>query len=744
MKFLRELSRRRVYRLAGLYIVGAWIVIEVASVFFPAWGIPDTALRFLFIAAVACFPVALIFSWYYDITTAGIVRTRAAHADEAVDLSLRRSDYIVLTALLAVGAAVLVGSADKIQEEIESGHIVDQVIERLPNSLAVLPFKNLDIKAETGYFSDGITEEILHRLSTLGTLHVLASGSSFNFRNSEKAPAQISKALGVRYLLNGSIRRADNYVRITARLLDESGYQLWSETFDRELTEIFAVQTEIAREVSRQIVNEIVLLAELPAGRTTSNMEAYNAYLLGRYQVDSRTQNWKDKADEAFNRAIELDPGFAPPYAGLATLVVNSPVGPHWEEALELAAKALELDPELAEGHAIHGLIAMVLGDPAAGEVSLERAIELNPSLSSAYNWLNLALLRQNRPEEALAVRNRGLVVDPLNPGLVANTAAGESILGNFERAEQLLLRLAGLPQVPGPAYDILNLYDDWGRYGDELAMQKTFLIKTFDPDEPPGGGNDLAITYAKLGMTGEADYWYEKQRSLLPEDEDVIHEVYYLYRLYNDKTRLTMALDTEERHVQFQNDEHRAYFLGYGGMAQIQAGNFEKGVEWLETSFDLYLEMYRPDSPADGIDVMLFYDEWYEALVIPMMQRMAFAYQRQDRQDDANDILHQLEQVLTEPEPKDPLRLEWHALQSALRGDVDGAYKFLSAAAELGWANYYEVVNDPAWANAVATPEFQDLLRQAKERVDEMRQAVESEEAEHDFRAEVQQLLAN
>jgi len=744
MKFWQEMRRRRVLRLAGLYIVGAWVVIEVASVFFPAWGIPDAALRYLFVAAAAGFPVALIFSWYYDITSEGIVRTQPAGTNAFVDLSLRRSDYIVLTALLAVGTAVLVGSADKIQEEIQSGHIVNQLIERLPNSIAVLPFKNLDIKAETGYFSDGITEEILHRLSTLGTLHVLASGSSFNFRNSEQAPAQISEALGVRYLLNGSIRRADNYVRITARLLDESGYQLWSETFNRELTEIFAVQTEIAGVVSRQIVNEIVPLADLPAGRTTDDMEAYNAYLLGRYQVDSRTPNWKGKADEAFNKAIELDPGFAPPYAGLATLVVNSSVGPHWEEARELAVKALELDPELAEGHAIHGLITMVLGDPAAGEVSLRRAIKLNPSLSSAYNWLYQALLRQDRPEEALAVRDRGLVIDPMNPGLVANTAGGESSRGNFERAEQLLLRLTGLPQVSGPAYEILDLYDDWGRYSEKLAMQKTLLIKTVDPEEAPWFSNDLAITYAKLGMTGEADYWHEKLRSLLPEDEDLIHQVYYLYRLYNDKTRLTMALDTQERHVQFRNDEHRASFLGYGGMAQIQAGNFEKGVEWLETSFDLYHEMYRPGSPADGIDFMLFYDNWYETLVIPMMQRMAFAYQQLGRYDDANDILDQLEQVLREPEPKDPLRLEWHALQSALRGDVDGTFKFLSAAAELGWANYYAVINDPAWANAVATPEFQNLLRHAKERVDEMRQTVESEEAEHDFRAEVQQLLAN
>jgi hypothetical protein len=179
MKFWQELHRRRVYRLVGFYIVGAWVVIQVADISFPAWGVPDSALRYLFLAAVAGFPVALIFSWYYDITPKGVIRTEAADGTEHVDRKLKRSDYLVLTALLAVGLAILFGSASKIQEEVESGPDITSGFQWLENSIAVLPFINLDSNPDTGYFSDGITEEILYRLSSLGALNVLASNSSF-------------------------------------------------------------------------------------------------------------------------------------------------------------------------------------------------------------------------------------------------------------------------------------------------------------------------------------------------------------------------------------------------------------------------------------------------------------------------------------------------------------------------------------------------------------------------------------
>jgi TolB-like protein len=527
VRFWQELRRRRVFRLAGLYIFGAWALIQVADISFPAWGLPETALRYLFIAAIAGFPIALIFSWFYDITPQGIVRTDPAGEAEAVDLSLKRVDYVVLAALLAIGVTIVLGSLGKIQEEIETGAALTSRLEKMANSLAVLPFTNLDTNPDTAYFSDGITEEILHRLSTMRVLHVLASTSSFAFRDSEETPSSISDRLGVRYLLQGSVRRDGDYVRVTARLLDESGFQVWSDRFDRKMESIFVIQAEIAGTVSSQILNEIVPPKELPAGRTTENMEAYNAYLKGRAYFDARTAGWKERAEEAFRRAIELDPGYAPPYAGLATLPVNTGFGPQWEAARDSALKSLELDPELPLGHAALGLALAAFGENERSAESLRRAIDLDPALAIAHTWITVPLHRLGLHEEARAMEERGLEIDPLSPVLIRNLAGNESNRGNMDRAEKLLLRLAGLPEPPFWIFDSLRvLYSDWGRYADavESAKNDARLSARYGGDQRP---ETIASGYTALGLVEDAEYWFEVALGLWEGDEPPVASIY-------------------------------------------------------------------------------------------------------------------------------------------------------------------------------------------------------------------------
>ena len=359
MGFWQELRRRHVFRMSGFYVVGAWLIIQVADVFFPAWGLPDTAVRFLIIAAMACFPIALIFSWIFDITTSGIVRTEPADAGEVFDNSLKRTDYVVLVALLAIGAAIVLGSLQKIVEEVD-GTVAVASVEKIANSIAILPFANLDSNPDTGYFSDGVSDEILHRLSSLNALHVLSRASSFVFRDSNEGPVRISEILGVRYLLHGSVRRDNNLVRVTAYLVDDAGKQVWSETFDRELEGIFKIQSEIANTVASRIERQIIPLADLPAGRTTTNMEAYDAYLVGRAFVNARTPGFQDKAIAAFEEAIRLDENFAPPYAGLAVALGLNYYDwePTHESAVRAAETALEFDPKLAEGHDVRIIAA--------------------------------------------------------------------------------------------------------------------------------------------------------------------------------------------------------------------------------------------------------------------------------------------------------------------------------------------------------------------------------------------------
>jgi TolB-like protein/tetratricopeptide (TPR) repeat protein len=657
-------------------------------------------------------------------------------------MRLHKADYLILAALISIGVVVLLGSAEKIQEEIESGLTESVALEAHPNSLAVLPFRNLDINAQTGYFSDGITEEILQRLSTLGLLHVLASNSSFSFRESALPPKEVSRALGVRYLLDGSIRRSDDFVRVTARLLDNNGYQVWSETFDRELTEIFVVQSEIARSVSQEIVNEIVPLQATPAGRTTENMEAYNQYLLGRHTAQTRALDWKSTAETAFNKAIELDSQFAPPYAGLASLVVNTNRGPHWEEALTIADRALELDPQLAEGHAIHGLITAVLGDPAAGSAALQRALELDPSLSMAYNWLYFALERQGRIEESRTIRDRGLEVDPLNPSLVANTADDESVRGEFDRAEQLLLRIASLPEISGPATSILSFYEDWSRFEKLLAMAKQLFVKTSDPDPKIELLYEVARTYARLGMKDEADEWRSRMILAEPGVADNNYFAYYLMKNYDDRAPLMDFLGRVVPIDAGLGIDQYASELGYGALAHINAGNYATGVEWAEKSLGLFLDLYEIDASPGNIDVHSFMRHWPDDLVFELFQHLAFAYQQVGRDDAAAAILHKTGVLLESREVKFPRRIEQRALQSLLLGDLDSAHEYLATAVDAGWANYYEVANDPAWQFALQDERISALLNIAKERVRQQRDNVQTLEEAEDFKAEVERLL--
>jgi len=739
MKLFHDLRRRRVFRLAGLYIVGAWIVIEVSSVFFPAWGIPDTALRYLFIAAALLFPVALVFSWVFDITSEGIVRTKAAAPGEDIDLALQRSDYAILAALAVVGVAILAGSFQKIAEEIETQPALNAVVQRVENSIAVLPFANLDTNPDTGYFSDGVTEEILHRLSATRALHVFGSTSSFAFRNSEDSPAQISEILGVEYLLHGSIRRDNNVVRITARLLDQNGLQVWSQTFDRKLEAIFVIQTQIASMVASEIINEIVPLQALPAGRTTTNMAAYNEYLAGRASFDARAEGWRERAIIAFRNAIELDPGFAPPHAMLAlALTVNSERGPRWEEGKQLAEKALELDPELAEAHAALGLMLMAKNRLAESALSYRKALQLDASLGFAYNTLSIALRRMGRHEEAQAIVQEGVAVDPLNPPLVTSAAVFESNAGDFERAEQLLLRLASLPQPPPIAFDELGrLYDSWGRFSKGVANAKRLALLLASIGESPPL-EILAWTYGNLGMTEDADYWAELLRDDEPDGLATLDFTFNLLRTRDAESELGADLLRLVNQTEFRLDEHGPWTLAELGLVNIQLGNFEKGSQQLELGVRLYQAEINGTEPANRIDVAAIRGDPTDWIYV--IHILANAWQQIGRNDEAEAILQDL---------TSEFGLEDHALHQALLGNTDAALHILQTMTGSGWSTnygpgkYYEIVNDPVWAETIEAPEFQELLAGMKDEVDRQRAIVEAVDAKHDFRAEVEQLLA-
>jgi len=739
MGFWRELRRRRVYRMSGFYVVGAWLIIQVADVFFPAWGLPETALRFLIVATILCFPIALIFAWTFDITTSGIVKTEPADPGEIFDNSLKRTDYLVLVALLAIGAAIVFGSLQKIVEEVDD---VVAAAEKIANSVAVLPFVNLDTNPDTGYFSDGVTEEILHRLSSQKALHILSRASSFAFRDSKEGPVRISEILGVRYLLHGSVRRDNNIVRVTASLIDDTGYQVWSETFDRELEGIFAIQTEIASTVASRIERQIIPAAELPAGRTTTNMEAYDAYLVGRAFINARTPGYQGKAIEAFEEAIRLDENYAPPYAGLAMALELDYFTDDRDAARESAVRAtetaIELDPELAEGHAALGLIllgdAIDFGDTGnefeRAERSLRRALDLDPTLSNAYNWLGSTLRQQGRNEEANAVQEQGLLIDPLNPVLSVNFAARLRRLGERERAEQILMRLTHLPDTPGLAYfGLVGLYSSTGKLDKAVHWAKEAVLAFH---ESPDLATMLSWRYDNLGLTEDASYWTAVALAHMPQPEQRFwHKAFQFQirgdlaglRAETDKLRIALGPDTDAL--------HGIYAAGYAS-ANIWVGNFDVGIDVFEKTFD-FESLSTLSHPA-------FFQQGLEFSHV-----LAYAYQQVGRDDEAHVLLtrvHEQLNVLVVEQNMDNGPLHYLFAQNfGLRGDFDAAADAFQSAIKAGWLHYLWVVNDPTWAKTIADPRIARMLDDVKVELERQRALVEQADAEHDFRAEYEAL---
>ena len=705
MKLLQDLHRRRVFRLAGLYIVGAWVVIEVSSVFFPAWGIPDTALRYLFTAAALLFPVALVFSWIFDITSDGIVRTKAAMSGENVDLSLKRSDYLVLAALAVVGLAVLAGSFQKIAKEIEFSPLVDLVAERVENSIAVLPFSNLDTNPDTGYFSDGVTEEILHRLSATGALRVFGSTSSFAFRNSEDSPARISELLGVEYLLHGSIRRDNNYVRVTARLLDQQGLQVWSQSFDRKLEAIFVIQSEIASAVAAQIVKEIVSTHGASNARATKNMEAYNSYLIGRAHANARTEEWHAKSEEAFRESIELDADFAAAYAGLAysLFIMRSFDEDRVEEAIWSANKAIQLDPNSAEGHAILGIMLANWGpdEHPEGIQNLRRAIELDPAMSIAYNWLSIALSMDGRIEEAESIMDQGLAIDPLNPPIVSNVANRLSNYGELDRAERMVLRLAQLPEPPRLVEGTLfEIYSEWGRYSDALQWLP---------------GQYGATAYEALGLTEQTD---EILAILVQEDPIGVMEP-QLATLHS-RGRHSDAWNELDRFILKYVSSYEEVDPDYLGLALISQVLAEK--------YDMAIDLFRSLANEDP-EAMV--EDMFPTRGVDVLNALAFAYIESGNTSKANELLEfRNDNMVRLGDSTQPAFLEKLSLNRALRGDNDAAYATLEQAVDNGWANYYLAINDPRWGDTLEQPRFVELLERVQDNLVKQRESVLARES--------------
>ena len=368
ISFWRELRRRKVVRVAIVYVVVAWLLIQIAEVTFDPLRLPEWTVTLVIALAALGFPLALVLAWAFDLTPDGVRRDNPAHDTEAVASKPDATHGEHTPLPLRAAPVARKPPAERVDER---------------RAIAVLPLTNMSGDPENEFFSDGITEEILNLLARQPNLRVVSRTSSFSFKNTMLDVPAIADKLGVDIVLEGSVRRAGNRVRIVAQLIDAANdAHLWSDSYDRELEDIFAVQTDIAK----RIVDAMDLDPDtcVDCGGNTQDIDAYDYYLRGRQYYHQLTNKDLEFACQMFRKAIYIDPEFARAYAGLADAesviaqwVDRSPE--HMEAADAASRKALELAPELAEAHASRGTALSVKGDYAAAAEEFEKALALDP-----------------------------------------------------------------------------------------------------------------------------------------------------------------------------------------------------------------------------------------------------------------------------------------------------------------------------------------------------------------------------
>jgi len=516
MGFLSELKRRNVFRMAVLYFVASWLIMQVAEVVIalanlPAWVGPSV----LALLAVG-FPIALIFSWLYEITPEGISLEKEIDRGESIThVTGRRIDFLVISLLCA---AVIIFAYDKWWAG-----------EPPEKSIAVLPFVNMSGDAEQEYFSDGISEELLHRLAQVSELHVAARTSSFHFKNKNIAVAEIASRLGVRSVLEGSVRQAGDNIRVTAQLINASdGFHIWSRTFDRKFDDIFAIQDEIATEVVDAL--KVTLLGGEQARlnrHPTENLAAYDVYLLGRQKMARRTSAALQEAAQHFAEAISLDGQYGLAYVGLADayVLLGRYGGLDDQEVLEKAApaveRALQLDDQLGEAHASLGMVRILQRDLPAAERAFKRALELNPSYAPAYVGYGL-LMRWgfSRKEAALELHQTALELDPLSTAVNMTVIEGYHELGRFDDALAGCKRIIEIDPDYPRAYTIMaDLYWEVFAQLDE-GVRWLHKANELDPGNPDHA-RWLGMIYLDLGDTVAGEYWIREVIRLAPTQYD-------------------------------------------------------------------------------------------------------------------------------------------------------------------------------------------------------------------------------
>ncbi|MFC1701909.1 tetratricopeptide repeat protein [Pseudomonadota bacterium] len=434
MSFFNELKRRNVVRVSIAYVVVSWLLIQAAGVLEPALLLPDWVDRVVTVLLLIGFPIVILFAWAFELTPEGVKLTKDVDRNRSITpVTGKKLEYFTIAALSLVVVFFLIKEfvplgdqaaqqAEVLDTPADTGAAKTEQAET--QSIAVLPFEDYSENADQDHFSRGIAEEILNLLAKTNGLRVAARTSSFAFAGSEVDIREIGAKLNVDTVLEGSIRKSGDKIRITAQLIKiEDGYHLWSETYDRDYSDIFKIQDEISAAIMASLkVHLLGEEAQPVVTERTHNMDAYSAYLIGKERLALLGKDNIELAIKKFEESIQIESDYAPAHASLARawlMLEYEPKGPEKEQVdlvvIPAIERAVELSPDLPEVIAVRGLHHMYRFRYDEARRDFDRAIELNPNYALAYLWRSETFYEQEKFLDMLADKEKAYALDPMS-----------------------------------------------------------------------------------------------------------------------------------------------------------------------------------------------------------------------------------------------------------------------------------------------------------------------------------------
>ncbi|HET6563929.1 MAG TPA: hypothetical protein VFG52_00840 [Xanthomonadales bacterium] len=695
MSFIAELKRRNVFKVGAAYIVMAWLIAQGVDVFLENFGAPEWVIKTILLLLVAGLPVALFFAWAFELTPEGIKKEKDVDRSQSITHETgRKLDYTIIAILLV---ALSWFAWDKFAAPTSPDIPANAGIQDTSapsesptvneKSIAVLPFVNMSEDASNEYFSDGISEEILNALAKVKDLQVAGRTSSFAFKGQNQDLRQVGEALGVDHILEGSVRKAGNKVRVTAQLIRvDNGFHLWSESYDRELDDVFAIQDEIANAILQQLKAHLVggEVQVLASQRTDS--EAYDLYLLAKQRIYERAQLPLESAAELLDKAIAIDQEYAPAYAQrgiVAALLSEKQYGalpnPQAQSQLKLyAEQALRLDPELAEGWAALGLYYQdVPGSRDKSIEYLEKALQLNSSLIDAANWLGNAYSDSGQLSKSIELQEDILSRDPLYKPSLGNLVGQYILTNQFDKAGALIDKTRPfLSQDPN-----ILLFDSWmlkwkGNIAGSLPLAEQAL--RLQPKD--------RIYRVEVGTSYLATHQYERAA----EDGYWFVKIEALARLGRVEEATRLAQDWAAQ----GNITEYLQLLATTGQSQTL-------VDYIEERWPT-LEAFEQAFPASA------YFGYHE------MPYIALAYKQlgnQEKFDDAMMRTRKAHDSLAEQGLHNRVFFSLEAAHYALAQDREKALEYLSSAVDMGLILSTRITDDlPFFKELESDPDYQAI----------------------------------